>query len=187
MTSAIKGVGWLNWNANELNAANGKQDGNPGKDSRYAEYNSTDLVGNPLDTSSRVNWSHQLTASQAAAYTVGNLFSFEAQYPWFGQGYTPGDFTPGTGSPNPADPNFSWPAYWGDRNSNNDTANSIVFATYPNPGNPSAYSNPSWTLTSNWDPFAQIHAAGVPEPGSILLIGIGTAALGLAVRGSRQK
>ena len=29
MTSAIKGVGWLNWNANEMNAANGKQDGNP--------------------------------------------------------------------------------------------------------------------------------------------------------------
>src|SRR3954462_5528083 len=77
LPAAVRAVGWLNWNANELNAANGKQDGNPAKDSRYAEFNSVDSVGNPLDTSSRVAWSLQLTASQAAAYTVSSLFSFE--------------------------------------------------------------------------------------------------------------
>jgi pectinesterase len=81
MPAAIRAVGWLNWNSNELNAANGKQDGNPAKDSRYAEFNSIDLSSNPVNVASRVAWSHQLTASQAAAYTVANLFSYEAQYP----------------------------------------------------------------------------------------------------------
>lgn len=179
MTPAVRALGWLNWNANELNAANAKQDGNPAKDSRYAEFNSTDLVGNPLDTSSRVAWSHQLTSSQAAAFTPTNLFSFEGstQYPWFGQGYPAADATPGAGSANPADPNFSWPAYWGDRNSNNDTANSLVSAVYPLPGNPSAYSNPSWTLTSNWNPESQFATIGVPEPSAIVLFVLGAGAI----------
>jgi pectinesterase len=174
LPAAVRAVGWLNWNANELNAANGKQDGNPAKDSRYAEFNSTDSMGNPVDVTSRVAWSHQLTASQAAAYTVANLFSFEGspQYPWYGQGYPVGDLTnPGTGSSNPADPNYSWPAFWGDRNSNNDTANATVSAVYPLPGNPAAYSNPSWTIAGNWDPAAQLLAAGVPEPSTIVLLG----------------
>jgi pectinesterase len=175
MTGAIRDVGWLNWNANELNAANGKQDGNPAKDSRYAEYNSMDIMGNPISTASRVAWSHQLTASQAAAFNEASLFAFEAAYPWYGQGYPAGDANnPGTGSANPADPNYSWPAYWGDRNSNNDTANSIVAQTYPIPGNPASYSDPSWTLAGNWDPMAQL-ATQVPEPGSasILLLAAG--------------
>jgi pectinesterase len=164
MTSAVRNVGWLNWNANELNAANGRNDGNPAKDARYAEFNSMDLIGNPLDVSQRVTWSHQLTAAEAAAYTVGNLFAFEgaSQYPWFGSGYS--------GVADPNSPNFSWPAFWGDRNSNNDTANSIVSATYPAPGNPSAYSNPSWTVAGNWDPLAQLAAA--PEPGMTALCSI---------------
>jgi hypothetical protein len=171
MPAAIRAVGWLNWNANELNAANGKQDGNPAKDSRYAEYNSMDSVGNPLDVSSRVAWSHQLTASQAAAYSVANLFSFEPQYPWYGQGYLVGDANnPGTGSANPADPNYSWPAFWGDRNSNNDTANASVSQTYPTPGNPADYTNPNWKVTSNWDPVAQLAVAAIPEPSGIILI-----------------
>ena len=176
MTPAVKSTGWLTWNNNETNAANGKQDGNPAKDSRFAEFNSMDLIGNPLDVSGRVAWSKQLTASQAAAYTVPNLFSFEGspQYPWYGQGYPAGDATaPGTGSANPADPNFSWPAFWGDRNSNNDTANSIVSAVYPLPGNPTGYTNPSWTVAGNWDPIAQFNAAGVPEPASICLMAAG--------------
>jgi pectinesterase len=162
MSPAIRNVGWLNWNANELNAANLKQDGNPAKDSRYAEYNSTDLLGNPLDVSSRVTWSHQLTATQAAAYFEANLFSFDSGFPWFGAGYA--------GSPDPNNPNYSWPAYWGDRNSNNDNNSSLVFAAYPTPGNPAGYSNPSWTLTSNWDPSAQL--ALLPEPASSGVVGL---------------
>ena len=118
ITPAIVNVGWSNWNTTELLPNNNKNDGNPGKDSRYAEYNSMDLSGNPLDVSQRTYWSHQLVASQAAAYTVANLFSPEGngagQYPWYGNGYPAGDANnPGTGSANPSDPNYSWPAYLG--------------------------------------------------------------------------
>jgi hypothetical protein len=173
MPAAVRAVGWLNWNANELNAANGKQDGNPVKDSRYAEFNSMDSGGNPLDVSSRVAWSHQLMASQAAAYSVTNLFSFEAQYPWYGHGFSAVDLNnPGTGSANPGDPNYSWPAFWGDRNSNNDTANATVSQTYPTPGNPAAYTNPNWKVAGGWDPIAQLATTQVPEPCSITLAGV---------------
>ena len=175
MPAAIRAVGWLNWNANELNAANGKQDGNPAKDTRYAEYNSMDSAGNPLNVSSRVAWSHQLTASQAAAYTVANLFSFEPQYAWYGQGYPVGDANnPGTGSANPADSNYSWPAYWGDRNSNNDTNNASVSQAYPTPGNPAGYTNPNWKIAGGWDPMAQLEIAAAPEPSGFVLVGIGS-------------
>ncbi|HEY7087108.1 MAG TPA: pectinesterase family protein [Tepidisphaeraceae bacterium] len=169
MTPAIRALGWLNWNANELNAANGKNDGNPAKDTRYAEFNSMDLVGNPLDVSGRVAWQHQLTPAQAAAFTEANLFAFEdpSQFPWFGQGYA--------GSADPTDPAYSWPAFWGNRNSNNDTANSIVSAVYPAPGNPSAYSNPSWIIPGAWDPNAQLST--VPEPASIGLIVFATSVI----------
>ena len=91
MDDSIRAAGWLNWNANELNAANGKNDGDPAKDSRYAEYNSMDSSGNPLNVASRVAWSHQLTADQAADYTVANIFSPEANFAWYGQGYPAGD------------------------------------------------------------------------------------------------
>jgi pectinesterase len=171
MPAAIRAVGWVNWSSSELNAANGKQDGNPVKDTRYAEYNSMDSGGNSLDVSSRVAWSHQLTASQAAAYSMSNLFSFEPQYPWYGQGYPVGDLNnPGTGSANPADPNYSWPAFWGDRNSNNDTNNATVSQTYPTPGNPAGYTNPNWKVVTSWDPLAQLTTAAVPEPSGIILI-----------------
>jgi hypothetical protein len=171
MPTAIRNVGWVNWNPNELNAANGKQDGNPGKDSRYAEYNSMDSGGNALDVSTRVTWSHQLTAGQAAAYTVPNLFSFEAQFPWYGLGYPSGDANnPGTGSANPADPNYSWPAFWGDRNSNNDTANASVSQAYPIPGNPAGYTDPNWKVAGGWDPMAQLAVAAIPEPGTLVLL-----------------
>jgi pectinesterase len=176
MPSAIRNLGWLNWNSNELNAANGKNGGDPSKDSRYAEYNSTTDGTTPVDVSGRVAWSHQLTAGQAAAYTAANLFSTEAQYPWYGNGYPAGDANnPGTGSANPNDPNYSWPAFWGDRNSNNDTLNATVSQTYPTPGNPAGYTNPNWTLAGSWDPLAQL--ATVPEPGTFVLFGFGSAAL----------
>lgn len=170
MDDSIRAAGWLNWNANELNAANARNDGDPSRDSRYAEFNSMDSSGIPLSVASRVAWSRQLSASQAAAYTVANIFSPEANYAWFGAGYG--------GSNDPNNANYSWPAFWGNRNSNNDTANATVSAVYPAPGNPSAYSNPQWTIAGAWDPSVQIMAAMVPEPGSVGLVGMG--AMGVA-------
>src|SRR5262249_20181800 len=73
-TSAIRAVGWLNWDSTELNSPT-KNNGDLTQDSRFAEYNSMDLNGVPLDVSQRVAWSHQLTAAQAAAYSVLKLFS----------------------------------------------------------------------------------------------------------------
>src|SRR5205814_7828752 len=138
----------------------------------------------PVDVSQRAAWSHQLTAAQAAAYTVGNIFSPEGGYAWYGFGYPGTDQNNlGTGSANPSDPNYIWPAFWGDRNSNNDTANTTVSAVYPLPGNPTAYSDPSWTLTSNWDPDAQFKTIGVPEPASVCLLALG----GLMVFAARKR
>jgi pectinesterase len=148
MAAAIRALGWLAWNSNETNAANGKNGGDPSKDSRYAEFNSMDLSGTSLNTSGRVSWSHQLTADQVADFTVEQLFAFESAFPWFGLGYA--------GSSDPSSPNFSWPAYWGDRNTQNDNNSSLIG------GNPTAYSNPSWTVASNWNPYAQL--AVLPEP-----------------------
>lgn len=181
LPSTIRNVGWLNWNSNELIAGNPKNGGNPAEDSRYAEYNSTTDGSTPVNVSGRVAWSHQLTASQAAAYTVNNLFSFEPQYPWYGQGYPAGDASnPGTGSANPGDPNYSWPAFWGDRNSNNDLNNDLIL------NNPAGYTNPSWTLTTSWDAEGQL-AALVPEPATFTLLGLGGVSLFLLNRSRRQR
>jgi pectinesterase len=169
LTTAIKPVGWLAWNPNETNVANGKNGGNPAEDSRYAEYGNTDVGNSSIDVSGRVSWSHQFTAGQASAYTVANIFSYEGnpQYPWYGNGYPSTDASmPGTGSANPSDPNYSWPAFWGDRNSQNDgTGNDLIL------NNPMSYSDPSWIVAAAWDPDAQL--AAVPEPGSAVLLGLG--------------
>jgi pectinesterase len=54
-------AGWSTWsgNNNHLTAF-------------FAEFNSLDLAGDPLDVSQRVSWSHQLTESQAAAFSKEN-------------------------------------------------------------------------------------------------------------------
>ncbi|HEY1683346.1 MAG TPA: pectinesterase family protein [Tepidisphaeraceae bacterium] len=179
MTGAIKSVGWLNWDTTELNSPT-DNNANLAEDSRFAEYDSTDLNGNPLDVSQRVAWSHQLTASQAAAYTVQNIFASEYNastnpggYAWYGTGYPSTDTSnPGTGSANPTDPNYSWAAYWGDRNAENETGNDTVAGTPgtpPIPGNPTSYSDPSWTLGGDWNPLTQL--ALVPEPGTLVIFG----------------
>lgn len=165
MDDSVRAAGWLNWNANELLPNNMKNDGNPTRDTRYAEFNSMDSSGNPLDVSQRVYWSHQLTADQAADYTVANIFSPEANFAWYGAGYG--------GSNDPNNANYSWPAYWGNRNSNNDTNNATVSAVYPLPGNPAAYTNPQWAIPGAWDPMAQVMAAMVPEPASCVSFAIG--------------
>ena len=175
MDDSVRAAGWLNWNAAEINAANGKNDGDPGRDSRYAEYNSMDSAGAPLNVASRVAWSNQLTAAQAADYTVANLFSFEAGFPWYDQGYA--------GSADPNSANYSWPAYWGNRNSNNDTNNALVSGVYPAPGNPVAYSNPKWVISGNWNPAAQF-ATVIPEPTAAALLLSAGAALAVLRRAS---
>src|SRR4029079_6775592 len=102
---------------------------------------------------------------------------------WYGLGYPAGDLNnPGTGSPNPVDPNFSWPAFWGDRNSNNDTANATVSQVYPIPGNPAAYTNPNWKVAGGWDPMAQLSAAAIPEPGTLVFVTSGSLVLAASRR-----
>jgi hypothetical protein len=58
--TVIKPAGWSTWSGiNHLTTY-------------YAEYNSMDLNGNPLDVSQRVSWSHQLTAAEVGAYSKTN-------------------------------------------------------------------------------------------------------------------
>jgi pectinesterase len=190
LPSAIRSAGWLTWNSQETNNTDGigNNSNNPAKDSRYAEFNSTTDGTTPVDVSSRVAWSHQLTAGQASAYTVGNLFSYEAQYPWYGAGYPAGDASnPGTGSANPSDPNYSWPAFWGDRNITNDgTGSSVEPAAISGPTNfnPAGYTDPSWTIAGSWDAEGQL-AALVPEPATFTLLGLG--GISMLFLGSRRR
>ncbi len=201
--SIIKPAGWLAWDANETNPAyippvtaqaplgtpnpNG---GNPAEDSRYAEYNSTDLTsGNPETISGRVTWSHQLVASQAAAYTVDNIFS--ESYPWYGTGYTStdtditgaGNPATGTGTADPTQSNYSWPAFWGDRNINNETNTETAGLS----NDPASYADTSWKLGGNWDPTNALSLAvvEVPEPATMAIVA-GFVILPLARRPRRQ-
>lgn len=61
MSDVINSQGWSQWggNSNHLTAY-------------YAEYNSMDLAGNPIITSNRVSWSHQLTAQELDPYSKVN-------------------------------------------------------------------------------------------------------------------
>jgi pectinesterase len=60
MGPLVKPAGWSTWS------------GNDHLTSYYAEYNSMDLNGNPLNVSQRVSWSHQLTEGEAAAFSKAN-------------------------------------------------------------------------------------------------------------------
>jgi len=178
--SIIKSAGYLAWDTTETTASNpnnGGNNGNPAEDSRFAEYNSTDLTtGLPVNTTGRVTWSHQLVTSQAAAYTVDNVFS--ESYPWYGNGYPSTDTdtiantglsAAGTGSANPSDPNYSWPAFWGDRNVNDEKSAEAASLT----NDPGSYSDPTWSLGGNWDPTNQLalSAVEVPEPATLAILG----------------
>lgn len=63
MGYTILPVGWSVWDVT-TNTAN----------IDYGEYQSIDFTGAPVNTSSRVSWSQQLTGTQAANYTNANLF-----------------------------------------------------------------------------------------------------------------
>ena len=75
MDAHIIAAGWSPWDSNNTN---------PAATTRYSEYGSTTLSGGSLDVSGRVTWSHQLSATEAARYTVGNIFG-PASY--WGSGY----------------------------------------------------------------------------------------------------
>jgi pectinesterase len=73
----IRTVGWDPWNGAGGIATNPDPDGS----TRYAEFNSMNLAGNPLAVDGngvpvgRVAWADPMTAQQAAAYTLENIFS----------------------------------------------------------------------------------------------------------------
>jgi pectinesterase len=62
MGDHIRPEGWSNWS----NVENEKT-------ARYAEYNTQTLDGKPLDVSKRLPWTKQLTAQEAAQYTITNV------------------------------------------------------------------------------------------------------------------
>ena len=62
MAPAVDAKGWDDWG----NAENQKS-------ARYAEYNSKTPAGEPVDVSKRVPWAKQLSAEEAAQYTIPNV------------------------------------------------------------------------------------------------------------------
>ena len=67
--SHIKPEGWSVWSDDP--ASEGY---NNHLSAFFAEYNSTDLQGNPLDVSGRVAWSNQLTDEDTSFYSIDNYF-----------------------------------------------------------------------------------------------------------------
>jgi len=63
----IRPEGWNQWD--RPNSPNTQ----PAQNTRYFEFASTDLDGNPLDVSQRVAWSHQMSAEEAKQFTVANV------------------------------------------------------------------------------------------------------------------
>lgn len=62
MSEVVNPLGWNNWSKPESE-----------KTVRYEEYNSTTLDGKPVDISRRVAWAKQLSAEEAAQYTIDNV------------------------------------------------------------------------------------------------------------------
>jgi pectin methylesterase-like acyl-CoA thioesterase len=60
----IISAGWDPWDAGNVD---------PAATTYFAEYNSMDLNGNPLNVAGRISWSHQLTPAEAANYTPANI------------------------------------------------------------------------------------------------------------------
>jgi pectin methylesterase-like acyl-CoA thioesterase len=161
--SSYTKTGWIAWDTTETASSR-----SPGLDSRYAEFNSTNPDGTPY-VSTRPTWAQQLSASQAAAYTIADLFSRDTGgvYNWFGSGY------PNAYGSNPQGVTSSFPAFWGDRNVNNESATDTTL------NNPTSYTDPSWTVTADatWDPTVQLATDNVPEPASLGFIMSGAALL----------
>lgn len=67
----IVAEGWNPWHRPD------RPNEHPERVTRYREFENTDLDGRPLDVSKRVPWSRQLTADEAAAFTVENVLAGE--------------------------------------------------------------------------------------------------------------
>ena len=63
LSSHIKPAGWSIWDANTVTS-----------NLFYGEYNSHYFNGSPVDVSQRVSWSHQLSQTDSANYSISNLF-----------------------------------------------------------------------------------------------------------------
>ncbi len=63
MSNTVKPEGWAVWDVNTVTA-----------NTYYGEYNSKNNDGTPFNTASRVAWSYQLNAVDAATYTMANMF-----------------------------------------------------------------------------------------------------------------
>jgi pectinesterase len=78
----VSSAGWSAWsgNNNHLTAF-------------FAEYQSKDLAGNPLNVSGRVSWSHQLTSAEAGEYSKSEwLGGADGWDPQIAEPAGPGDF-----------------------------------------------------------------------------------------------
>jgi pectinesterase len=73
--SHIRAEGWNQWDRPD------KPNTHPESVTRYSEFGSMDLDGKPLDVSGRVKWSRQLTADEAAKYTVANVLGGDGWNP----------------------------------------------------------------------------------------------------------
>ncbi|MGN6367004.1 MAG: pectinesterase family protein [Phycisphaerae bacterium] len=110
---------------------------NPAGDTRYAQYNLTDLDGKPLDPAKFAPWSHTLTAEQAAKLTLPNIFgpaSFWNNAEW------------GVGG-----------ALWGPVNKpdTSGVTKPITETTYTD-----------WPLGGTWDPSTQFKTLSTSQPTS---------------------
>ena len=64
----------------DLTSSDSLNNGHPENQTRYAEFGSTYAQGKPLDVSQRVAWAPQLTAEQAAGYTVEKVLTGQDQW-----------------------------------------------------------------------------------------------------------
>ena len=119
--SFVKTDGWHPWDAGNTD---------PAATTRYAEFGSKDLNGNALSVAGRVAWSHQMTADQAAAYTLEHLFG-PASF-WNQQ-------DPGGANPLNLQPHYTGPytnEAWGSGNANVawDPVAALRSVSVPEPG-----------------------------------------------------
>ena len=64
MAQSIKTVGWSVWDSGTNTSL-----------ISYAEYNSQNIDGQPVDINGRVSWSQQLTSAEASAFTTANILT----------------------------------------------------------------------------------------------------------------
>jgi pectinesterase len=132
ISSDISSYLWNPWDSSNTN---------PAGDTRYAQYGLVNSSGSPLNPSSFVTWSHNLSGSQESLFTLANIFgpaSFWNNSTWGIAG-----------------------SEWGPVNADNTSG-------VTTPITASSYIN--WTLGGTWDPTAQLASAAVPEPATAAVL-----------------